>query len=212
MRLAAALERDAAGAFAALAGRLDSLAPAARPIASRILAAQDALTARIRQLAETESGSLRTRVHGDYHLGQVLVVDGDFVILDFEGEPARPLAERRAKQSPLKDVAGMLRSFSYAGYAALGAPAGWSADGEARGRAWADARSNAFLSRYRKAISGTGLAPADDDRFTALLGLFLLEKTIYELRYELASRPDWVAIPLAGLGQLLSEGGGWRSR
>ncbi len=145
----------------------------------------------------------RMRIHGDFHLGQVLRARGDFVILDFEGEPGRSLAERRAKASPLKDVAGMLRSFSYAANSALMAYAArhpedfesldpWS-------RLWEWAAAAEFLCAYRAAAEGAPFLPADAGDFRRLLETFLLDKALYELEYELNNRPAWVRIPLAGI-------------
>jgi maltokinase len=135
------------------------------------------------------------RQHGDYHLGQVLWAGDDWVVLDFEGEPARPLAERRRKSSPLRDVAGMLRSFAYAAETARGRgvelPAGW--EHEAR---------SAFLSGYASAID-PALLPASAGERERLLTACELEKALYELRYELDNRPDWVHVPVAGILRLL---------
>lgn len=128
---------------------------------------------------EAAIGAAKTRIHGDYHLGQVLKAEDDFYIIDFEGEPARPMAERRQKGNPLQDVAGMLRSFSYAAHAA-GRPE-WEADARA-----------AFLTGY----GAPAASPA--------LNFFECEKAVYELGYELAHRPDWVGIPLRGLAALLA--------
>jgi maltose alpha-D-glucosyltransferase/alpha-amylase len=143
--------------------------------------------------------AVRTRVHGDFHLGQVLWSEGDFYILDFEGEPARSLDERRRKASPLKDVAGMLRSFSYAAYAGLFIRAAGRPDEVERLEPWARTWSRwagaAFLKGY---LAVAGDAPL------ALLDLFLIEKALYELNYELNNRPDWVRIPLRGLSELVS--------
>ena len=137
------------------------------------------------------------RVHGDFHLGQTLRADDDWVILDFEGEPARSLPERRRKRSPLRDVAGMLRSFAYAASAgdvlrSVPAPPGW----EARARA-------EFLAGYRETIDPT-LVPSGAG-MERLLQVFELEKAVYELRYELNNRPDWVRIPVAGIVRMLEE-------
>jgi maltose alpha-D-glucosyltransferase/alpha-amylase len=149
----------------------------------------------------------RTRIHGDYHLGQVLRVKTDFVILDFEGEPARSLEARRAKHSPLKDVAGMLRSFNYAAWAALMKYSSRRPDDQAHlepwARLWDHAVSAEFLHAYRETMTGSKLLPADASAFRSLLNLYLLEKAFYELVYELNSRPDWVKIPLTGIASLL---------
>ena len=157
-----------------------------------------------------QAGSLqtqRTRIHGDYHLGQVLRVKTDFVILDFEGEPARSLADRRSKQSPLKDVAGMVRSFSYAAYASLLNYTARHPEGFSRLEPWAQLweRSvvNEFLRAYRHSAQGAMFCPVDAVDFHSLLNVFLLDKALYEVLYELNSRPSWVRIPLMGITTLL---------
>ncbi|HEX7044811.1 MAG TPA: phosphotransferase, partial [Burkholderiales bacterium] len=167
----------------------------------RALAAE--IDDRVAALAGAPLEAVRTRVHGDYHLGQVLVGGADVYIIDFEGEPMRPLAERRAKQCVLRDIAGMLRSFSYAAAAALrGGAGGGSEKVAARLDAAASAMSQAFLQIYADAMHGCpSFPPAPQAR--RVLELFLLEKALYEINYELANRPDWVAIPLAGVLTLL---------
>jgi maltose alpha-D-glucosyltransferase/alpha-amylase len=134
-------------------------------------------------------GAVKQRHHGDFHLGQTLAVgDGaDFFIIDFEGEPLRPLDERRRKHTPLRDVAGMLRSLGYAA-ASAPAPAGW----ESRARA-------AFLEGYRAAAGPAPFLPVDDQAFTRALAVLEVEKAAYEVVYEANNRPDWVAIPVRGL-------------
>jgi maltose alpha-D-glucosyltransferase/alpha-amylase len=145
----------------------------------------------------------RIRIHGDYHLGQVLRAKTDYIILDFEGEPARPLPERRAKQSALKDVAGMLRSFSYGAYATL---MNWSArHGEDLGRLerwarlWERSTAAEFLRGYREATTGAAFLPSDIADFGKLLDAYRLNKALYEVLYELNNRPAWVRIPLMGI-------------
>ncbi|MDM0112498.1 maltose alpha-D-glucosyltransferase [Variovorax sp. J22R133] len=150
----------------------------------------------------TASGQ-RTRYHGDYHLGQVLVARNDFVIIDFEGEPARPLEERRAKHSPLRDVAGMLRSFDYARWSAL-RRAAQNADELKRLGAAAEDWQAQTISAFLDAYTAT-LAPAAGAVDSQLLALFELEKAFYELRYELNNRPDWVSVPLQGILSLIDR-------
>jgi maltose alpha-D-glucosyltransferase/alpha-amylase len=169
---------------------------------------------RLRTLSDTRIDTIRVRTHGDYHLGQVLWTGRDFVIIDFEGEPARPLGERRLKRSPLRDVAGMLRSFHYASYSALAdqrergaVDAGSDADRElsdwlAYWHRWVSA---AFLRGYLEAAGPHGVVPADPRHTAILLDAFLLEKAIYELGYELNNRPRWVDIPLAGIADVLGD-------
>ncbi|MHB1673251.1 MAG: maltose alpha-D-glucosyltransferase [Acidobacteriaceae bacterium] len=151
----------------------------------------------------------RTRIHGDYHLGQVLRVKSDFVILDFEGEPARSLDVRRAKHSPLKDVAGMLRSFNYAAWAALMRYSSRRPEDQSKlepwARLWDQSASAEFLHAYMQTMAGSHLVPAAPSAQWSLLDLYLLEKAFYELVYELNSRPDWVKIPLMGVAALLQQ-------
>jgi maltose alpha-D-glucosyltransferase / alpha-amylase len=174
--------------------------------AALVLSQRIELFARARAIASAASADAgqRIRIHGDYHLGQVLRSRGDYVILDFEGEPARTLAARRTKQSPLKDVAGMLRSFSYAAYAGLSAFAQRRPDDaknlEPWARLWQNAISTEFLHAYRLIIDATNpkLIP-QPAQAQLLLNAYLLEKALYELLYELDNRPAWVRIPLAGI-------------
>ncbi len=150
----------------------------------------------------------KIRVHGDYHLGQVLWTGDNFYLLDFEGEPTRPLAERRAKHSPLKDVAGMLRSFDYAAHAALSEFTRDQVRTDSKLEDWATqwraSVSDAFLKSWQTAAAGASFLPTDSNQFRALLELFLLDKALYELDYELNNRPDWVGIPLRGVLSLLT--------
>ena len=152
----------------------------------------------------------RIRIHGDFHLGQVLYTGSDFVIIDFEGEPARPLSERRIKRSPLQDVAGMLRSFHYAAFAPLlGSSDDEPMDAERFGqlRVWAESWnaqvSEAFLAEYFRASGAAPFLPENPAETSKLLELYVLEKAIYELGYELNNRPDWVGLPLEGISKLL---------
>jgi maltose alpha-D-glucosyltransferase/alpha-amylase len=145
----------------------------------------------------------RIRVHGDYHLGQVLRSGDDFYILDFEGEPARPLAQRRTKHSPLKDVAGMVRSFSYAAQATL---RGDSTEQPERVRSleiwahlWQDAVSEEYVAAYLENEELRSILPAGAEDIRRLLNVYKLEKAIYELKYELNTRPRWARIPLTGI-------------
>lgn len=180
----------------------------ARSLAEQVLKSRGAVTARLASVATLAPRAMKTRYHGDYHLGQVLVARDDIIIIDFEGEPSRSLAERRAKHSPLRDVVGMLRSFDYAAHAALRQA---TADGS-RDRAalsphlddWQRQARAAFLDGCLAAAAGSPGYPTDPDQAEALLELFTLEKACYELRYELDNRPDWVEIPLEGLRGLLS--------
>lgn len=151
----------------------------------------------------------KTRIHGDYHLGQVMR-GLKWMILDFEGEPARPLEERRAKHSPLKDVAGMLRSFSYASTAALFDRAEADSDAWKRLQPWADtwealARDRFLASYLRKSHEGRFLAQ-ERETLGILLDFFEIDKALYELEYELGHRPEWVRIPAAGIARVIERG------
>ena len=152
----------------------------------------------LRGLAHTGAGGRVIRTHGDYHLGQTMLTARGWVVLDFEGEPARTLPQRRQKRSPLRDVAGMLRTFAYAASASdlqRGVPA--PEDWEQRAR-------DAFLDAYLGAVDQR-LLPHGQDSARRLLSIFELEKAVYELRYELNNRPDWVGIPVAGIARLLED-------
>jgi maltose alpha-D-glucosyltransferase/alpha-amylase len=173
-----------------------------RGLASDVLGRREDLVHQFDELRHVRQGGRRIRCHGDYHLGQVLVSQGDIVILDFEGEPARPLAERRLKTSPLRDVAGMFRSFSYAAMTGLNVAAMTRPDDRERLAPWADFwetwASAVFLRAYLKAAPADVLPPSRTAR-DVLLHAFVADKALYELGYELNSRPEWVHIPLSGL-------------
>ena len=201
-RLADEMRVRAARVLALLEDRFALLPASALQSARALLDARQALERQFEAGRTAPAGAMRTRVHGDYHLGQVLATGRRFVIIDFEGEPTKSLAERRAKQSPLKDVAGMLRSFGYAAHTARRA-AGAADVHESRRQAWEAAVGEAFVSGYRAAMAGAGLVPAGARAFARLLAAFVLDKAIYEVEYELASRPEWVTIPLRGLLQNL---------
>jgi predicted trehalose synthase len=185
--LTATIDEEIERIFLELADRAE-----AEPIAGRGEEVRDHL----RLLTQVAVGGRVIRHHGDLHLGQTLWSDEDWLVLDFEGEPARPIAERRRKRSPLRDVAGMLRSFAYAASAielqrGVSAPEGW----EERAR-------EAFLDGYMSSVD-LSLLPPGQSASEQLLAIFELEKAVYELRYELNNRPDWVKIPVAGILRLL---------
>jgi len=186
-----------------LALRLDTLPEADRTFAETVLAARDDLLAFVRNACEAGVGALLHRVHGDFHLGQVLVASGDVMIIDFEGEPAQPLAERRAKDSGWRDVAGILRSLDYALAAGRrqGAAAGQEERYEKMASAFREAMPAALLEGYREAISDSSLSDGEEE----LLDLFMIEKAAYEINYEAGNRPDWLGVPLAGLTALLER-------
>jgi maltose alpha-D-glucosyltransferase/alpha-amylase len=190
--------------------RLKTLPEAAQAEAQQVLDFEPELFRRFHSLLDHKISALRTRTHGDYHLGQVLYTGKDFVIIDFEGEPARPLKERRLKRSPIQDVAGMLRSFHYAAYAAFFEQA---ASGlvqpqsqttlEMWSRFWHTWVSVAFLKTYLQVANGAPFLPQSPAELRILLDAYLLEKAVYELGYELNNRPGWVKIPLQGILQTL---------
>ncbi len=193
-----------------LARRADKLPSSAAADVAQVLERRDLIDVRLRALLSHTFGGMRIRTHGDLHAEQILHTGRDLVIIDFEGEPTRPLSERRLKRSALRDVAGMLRSFHYASYGSLLRPEmgaeirpenvaaldGWV-------RTWNRWVGATFLAGYREATDGAPFLPADDGEWATLLDAFLLEKACYELTYELNNRPGWVAIPIRGILQLL---------
>jgi maltose alpha-D-glucosyltransferase/alpha-amylase len=190
--------------------KLPDLPADAKDLAESVLSRKAELLRLFRPLVDRRLSALRTRTHGDYHLGQVLWTGRDFVIIDFEGEPARPLATRRSKRSPLRDVAGMLRSFHYAAYQGLASHVARGAVASGRvasARAWADLwhrwTAGAFLRSYLQAAGPARFLPRGRDELEDLLIVHLLEKAVYELLYELNNRPDWVRLPLHGVADLL---------
>ncbi len=171
--------------------------------AALVLARRSWLLDRLKGAAGLETNSVRIRIHGDYHLGQVLSSQNDFVILDFEGDPTLPIDARRIKQSALKDVASMLRSFSYVAYSGLLSYTARRPEDYKRlepwARFWERSTSAAFLKAYRERVAGANLVPADNAQFARLLEVFYLGRAFYELDNELSSRPSWVGIPLSGI-------------
>ncbi len=178
-------------------------------LAHRVIDRRDAIETLVRSLAARGAGSLRTRVHGDFHLGQVLVVGGDAYLIDFEGEPAKSMEQRRAHSSPLRDVAGMLRSFDYAGATASSRlDSGTGGTNERYARLLDRFRRNAgndFLGAYREVLEATPNRWVKRDAEAAILDLFLLEKAAYEIRYEADNRPHWITIPLAGFDRIATR-------
>ncbi len=192
-------------------GRLE---PQVRGPATRVLDEEQALLDRFRALIDRPLTGARIRYHGDFHLGQALYTGKDFVLIDFEGEPGRSLADRRTKRSPLRDVAGMLRSFDYAAHAGLRdhverGLVERDSDGyrelERWARMWTSWASAAYLRAYLETARSGSFLPEPDEELALLLDLSVLEKALYELGYELSSRPDWVEIPLAGIVRLLER-------
>jgi trehalose synthase-fused probable maltokinase len=188
--LTATIDEDIERIFLRLPDRIDALAP--------ILGRGEEIRDRLQMMSHVGAGGQLIRHHGDLHLGQTLRTPDRWVILDFEGEPARPLTERRRKRSPLRDVAGMLRSFAYVASASAllrdnPVPENW----EARAR-------QAFLDGYLSTVD-VNLLPPGKTAMDSVLGIYELEKAVYELRYELDNRPDWLPIPVAGIERILGE-------
>jgi maltose alpha-D-glucosyltransferase/alpha-amylase len=180
-----------------------------RDLAERVLALRHELFERILRLIPDAVEAQKTRYHGDFHLGQVIVVQNDFFIVDFEGEPARPLASRRRKSSPLRDVAGMIRSFDYAAVASVRHLAEARPAAEPRmtelAEAWRQRAVDGFRAAYRKTMRGCAAYPASKQQARQMIAFFMLEKAVYEVGYELANRPAWVDIPLKGILGILAR-------
>lgn len=179
--------------------------------ANQLLASRDKIRDRFSALRETALTAVRIRHHGDYHLGQVLATGDDFIIIDFEGEPARPLAHRRIKTLGMRDVAGMVRSFSYAGYAALfGLVPGVTVSEETKERIenwasyWGAWISAEYLKAYIETAAGAPFIGSDPKEYRLLFDVFMLQKALYEVSYELNNRPNWVQIPLQGILSLMA--------
>jgi maltose alpha-D-glucosyltransferase/alpha-amylase len=200
--------------FQSLEDRLGHTPEAIREEATTLLSERDRVLAVFERLRNGGTDAHRIRVHGDYHLAQVLHTGRDFVIIDFEGEPARSLTERRQKRPALVDVAGMLRSFDYAAYSGLSGhdgaglvrPEDRSVLGE-WAEFWMAWTSSSFLRAYLREAGGAVFLPSRPEECRTLLTVARLEKSVYELGYELNNRPDWVAIPVRGIHRLLDEAG-----
>jgi maltose alpha-D-glucosyltransferase/alpha-amylase len=190
-----------------LRSQLKRLPEDAREEARQVLELEPRIMSALRAFLGRRLTTTRIRVHGDYHLGQVLYTGTDFVIIDFEGEPTRTLYERRLKRLALRDVAGMLRSFDYASQTALKSeniPAESTVRSQAWSRLWVDSVSATFLRGYMATAGAASFVPHATDDLEMELTTMLLEKALYELRYELNTRPDWVRIPLRGILDLMA--------
>jgi trehalose synthase-fused probable maltokinase len=194
--------------FSLLRDKVKFLPTEWRGKAEKLAERESEIAARFNTALREPIRAMRTRIHGDYHLGQVLRTETDFVIIDFEGEPARSIEERRVKRSPLQDVAGMLRSFHYAAFAPLLGEDRVAGDDVSRMGVWAEAWNSwvaeRYLTKYFATAKDASYLPATQAEIQTVLELHLLEKAIYELGYELNNRPTWVGIPLQGIGKLLS--------
>lgn len=196
-------------AMAALSKKIETFSDSISDCVYGLLASRSKFLRLVDEISDLPISASKIRCHGDYHLGQVLWVENDFIILDFEGEPAHSFSERRTKQSPLKDVAGMLRSFDYVVHAALLAFSKERPDDfmylEAWGKMWRRWISLKFLQAYRTRISGSGIVPENSEEFLTLLRLFLFDKSFYEVLYEMNNRPEWIGIPLKGVINLCTQ-------
>ncbi|MGE5813782.1 MAG: maltose alpha-D-glucosyltransferase [Acidobacteriota bacterium] len=207
--LTQSMQENASRALDQLADSITGLAEALASRARELVAARERIRLAFEPVASTASPVSQIRVHGDYHLGQVIWAENDYYIVDFEGEPARTLDERRRKQLALKDVAGMLRSFSYAAYAGLTAYTATRPDQLTRlepwARSWQAWASAAFLRTYLDIAGKAVFMPADLAETERLLQAYVVDKAFYELRYELNSRPEWVRVPLWNILRLLNR-------
>jgi maltose alpha-D-glucosyltransferase/alpha-amylase len=205
-----AVRADATATLDRLERRRGELDEATRIQADELLARRLALLDRLADVRVPLEGLVKTRYHGDLHFGQVLITGNDFVIIDFEGEPMRPVEERRAKGCPMRDVAGMVRSASYAAHATIERLVAHNRDRHAEylkaAMDWEHAATGVFLAGYKAAATELASVPQQEGAFDRLLDLFLIEKALYEMRYELDSRPQWASIPIRGLIGLLDRG------
>ncbi len=195
--------------FETLTQRRDTLKEADRPLVAQFLAQQDSLPARLKALLPGDIDGLNIRHHGDFHLGQMLIVKDDIFIIDFEGEPRRSIAERRRKAPAARDVAGLVRSIDYSVTAALDRALKVAPDEQSKLALaladWRDRATATFLAVYRETMAGQPLWPADPEAAERMLNFFLLEKAFYEIEYELAHRPDWLRVPLTGMLRILAQ-------
>jgi maltose alpha-D-glucosyltransferase / alpha-amylase len=203
------MEARAERVFDALKQRRDTMKEADRPLVDQMLGQRASLHDRLGALVPPDIDGLNIRHHGDFHLGQILIVKDDISIIDFEGEPRRPLAERRRKAPAARDVAGLIRSIDYSATAALERARKVAPDEQGKlGAAlaeWRDRAAAAFLAAYREIMIDARLWPADPQAAEQMLNFFLLEKAFYEIEYELAYRPEWLRVPLTGVLRILSH-------
>jgi maltose alpha-D-glucosyltransferase/alpha-amylase len=194
--------------FTLLEKKICDLPAAFRDEAKEVLDAEQEILSREKRLLDRRTNAAKIRIHGDYHLGQLLYTGKDVVILDFEGEPARPLNERKLKRSALRDVAGMMRSFQYAAYSALWQPAMRKEDVPFLER-WADLwyrhMGSVFLQSYLQTIGTAIFIPQNSEDLQIMLEAYLLDKAVYEIGYELNNRPGWVVIPVRGIKHILKS-------
>jgi maltose alpha-D-glucosyltransferase / alpha-amylase len=194
--------------FDLLRRSLPKLSETLRPEAEALIEREAEIFAVMQKLVSHKFSATKTRVHGDYHLGQILFTGNDFIIIDFEGEPVKSLSERRIKQSPLVDVAGMMRSFYYASYAVTMQRTHVRPEDIPYLRPWLHSwyryNSGIFLSSYLERVGDAQFLPSDRGELEVMLHAFMLDKAVYELGYELNNRPDWIGIPISGICELLA--------
>jgi maltose alpha-D-glucosyltransferase/alpha-amylase len=202
------MREHAQSVFQLLRANLDRLPPDEISDARRLANREQELLDLYSEIVRNSFEIQRIRVHGDYHLGQVLYTGSDFVIIDFEGEPLRSLAQRRMKRSPLRDVAGMMRSFDYAAHTGMTSAIAGGSDKQLAShfaQLWREWVCATFLRAYLETCACVHLVPTDRRDAAVLLDAFLLDKAVYELGYEINNRPDWVGIPIAGITRILDE-------
>jgi maltose alpha-D-glucosyltransferase/alpha-amylase len=190
--------------------RADDLDAEATELADLVIARGDELISRFDPLTTTKMSAKRIRIHGDLHLGQILWTGHDVVFIDFEGEPGQPMGQRTIKRSPLGDVAGLLRSLDYAGRVAVDTAVERGRVGDADRptvdtwrAAWTHEMQRRLLDAYAETVDESGLVPDDADEMRLLLDVYMVTKSLYEVRYELSNRPDWVAWPLHAVVEML---------
>jgi maltose alpha-D-glucosyltransferase/alpha-amylase len=200
--------------FRLLRRQLKNLPPETLATAEKVAGLESEIIRRYRPLYERRISARRTRIHGDFHLGQVLWTGKDFTIIDFEGEPAVALTERRIKRSPLRDVAGMIRSFHYATYSGLyqhlerGSATQENLRAfEAWGQLWYRVVTATYVRAYLHVLGSSEILPKAPEEIQILLETYLLNKAVYELGYELNNRPDWLMIPMCGILELMERKG-----
>jgi maltose alpha-D-glucosyltransferase / alpha-amylase len=196
-------------AFQNLSKNIKKLPDSVRQEAEEVLAMRDEILQVLKNVYSKKINASKIRIHGDYHLGQVLFTGKDFLILDFEGEPARSYSERRLKYSALRDVAGMIRSFHYAAYGSL------FLDNQIREEditkllpfveRWYHYMSGYFMRAYLNTVDGASIIPHEQEDLEILLQTYLLQKAIYELNYELNNRPAWVLVPIRGIKAIMKK-------
>lgn len=194
--------------FRLLEKRLNQIPKQFRDDAKEILESENEILDKMRRIISKKIDATKIRIHGDFHLGQVLYTGKDFIILDFEGEPARPLSERKLKRSPFRDVAGMLRSFHYVAFTPLMVntifPQNDTQQLQQLIEPWYERVCRVYMKAYLENVGGADFVPKNKDDIRTLLDTFLFEKAVYELRYEMNNRPEWILIPIHGIKSLLS--------